>query len=1568
MKRGKRVFSMAAAITLLAGSISFPSVSQGAENGLKKFDAQTTLWTDTCVEEVLGETAATTYGNLAEVNPNADSKNSSGHQNPYGKSGETLTDWAYSEYLWTYSYPVGNGRMAGMVAGGVDKEVIQINEDTIWDGSPYGTITDENGNTITNIDDTAKATTISTKNQTSGSVADGWKFYRGANEDGTPAAIGSANAIVGDEAFRQAYPEFSKMSISYQSLNIDNSKTQEAVQYRYSMERMVESTVLGEPSSQHAYKSFVEVYLDFGQKHENTSNYTKSLDLTKGIVTVDYDYENAHFTRETFASYPDQAVVTHISSTKGLSFSAQLHSYHNAEGRYKYEKVSDKEVKLTAAVSDGNKNSTVPSQINAIQFEAHMLLDGDGVFSVSDDNTTVTVTGGKEAVIYVVGASNYVDYLNLDNTKPASDCARYIKNIQSKTYETIKARHLEDFCPLFAETSLYLENANGVDYSTTPTEERVRKDINGESGFTVGAGSNLDYAHKTSNVYSTYSEGDNQLAVLEFNYGKYLIISGSRDGEEAETSEDIDIYESQPLNLTGKWNAALSASWKGKYTVNINTQMNYWEAQGLGLSTCERPLIDTFDELAQSGSITAANQYAIYNERGDDTYQPGDPWVTHHNFDLWRGTQPIDNATAGLWPTGGIWLLDHAWQYYQYNFDTEYLSEVYPYMVGAAKFFTQFVVVDEKTGYLVTAASCSPEQGGVQPGAAMDTQLIRNLYDMVTKASEILGKTEENKELLAVIDKQMPSTYLGDEKGTVAPNLIDNSGLIKEWARGDVTFDISKSSSPTWNVVNPFAADPTQAIGVYAHGASNASGHRHCSHLLEMYPGTHLSAYSEDENEQAIYEAFCKSVAARGAGSGQGWGLAWRISLNARALGGDAASSMLEQLFTTRTSPNLFDQHPNFQIDGNYGATAGILEMLIQSHDGAIDLLPALPSQWTEGSYSGFKARGGASVDCSWKNGVADSAAVTPSQDGTVNVRYDYIAKTQVIDSNGNVIKTQLNEAENMITFEGKAGVTYTISGFGKNEPEFIEGSWTADVSKATGFFNTEAGKALPKLENSNTNVGYVYNNAYNTTVEDKEVGSVGFAYPDCDVTGLTRLSINCARKAKNGSQYVSIRLDDKDGTEIAKAQITASSYTDLEMEVTIPEGVSGKHKLYAVVTSVGTTTDKYIANFKDLKGYYMYSNPDYVGDDAVVSLIASVVPGTYRELREIELYSKADGVKIYYTTDGSDPKTSATKVLYTEKIQLKGEAGKSVTTTIKAYAVNADLVESDVAEYVYVIELPENTFTGVAADENGSLHYYENGKIVEKYNGMASDENGRRYWFDYGTVSRDKQVYDPVSDGWYWFDADGTLAVDKDVYVPESNENRENGKWVRYDSEGKMVKGEDYRYNGWYRFDEITGEMIKGWYTTENGTVYYYNDITGQMEHGAVVIDGKPCAFDKVTGVGIDCEWYTIDGNEYWYELGVRQGLEGRGKEIYDPKSDAWYWLDSIDGGKKAVSKDVYQDSNGGKWVRYDEDGHMVKGWTANSNGRYYFDLITGAMMKGLVNINGTNHYFDEITGINIY
>ena len=280
---------------------------------------------------------------------------------------------------------------------------------------------------------------------------------------------------------------------------------------------------------------------------------------------------------------------------------------------------------------------------------------------------------------------------------------------------------------------------------------------------------------------------------------------------------------------------------------------------------------------------------------------------------------------------------------------------------------------------------------------------------------------------------------------------------------------------------------------------------------------------------------------------------------------------------------------------------------------------------------------------------------------------------------------------------------------------------------------------------------------------------------------------------------------------------------------------------------------------------------------------------------------------------------------------------------------------------------------------EKGEIRYYENGKVNKAYTGMATDsKTGKRYWFDNGVVARDKQVYSPADDAWYWFDADGTMAVGKDVFVPKSNDDRSQGKWVRYDENGHMVKGEDYANGGWYRFDETTGEMAKGFYTVQDGDntkLYYYNEDTGIMEHGAVNIDGTEYAFDDVTGVAVNNSWYSIDNAPYWYENGVRQGMEGRGKEIYDPASDGWYWLDAVDGGKKAVSKDVYQESYAGayadredgtgKWVRYDENGRMIKGWSQQNGNTYYFDLETGAMAKGSAVIDGAEHYFNMATGV---
>lgn len=1140
----------------------------------KGFDPETVMWTDNPIENVLAEQGI--YSNAAEVNPNASNKETTTIQAPYGNSGKDfLTPWAYSEFIWTNSYPVGNGRMAGMVAGGIDKEVIQINEDTSWDGSPYGTLEDENGNRLTTLAQIHEANQIKTVDQTSGSIDGAWRYFRGANEDGTPAEIGAANVLVGDQVFRDTYPDFANKSIANQALNVNNAKELSAVQQRYSMERMVEKTILGSPKRQRAYKSFVEVYLDFGQQHSKAADYTKSLDMETGVVTIEYDYEGAHFKRETIASYPDQVIATHVESTKDLNFSAELHTYHedSAGKYYKYEKVSDKEVKLTATISNGSKDNNEVGTVNAIKFEARLFLEGDGNFSVSEDNKSVIVSGGKSADIYVVGATNYVDYLNLDNTKPERDCEYYKANVLKRTYAQIKDRHIADFAPEFAKSSLTLQNDTKYanEFSNTPTEQRVRQDIKGKSGFLTGSGSNLSNANKAG-VYSTYTKGDNQLATLEFNYGKYLILAGARDGRAAANADEIDIPQSQPLNLTGKWNAGLSASWNGKYTININTEMNYWAAQPLNIGESEKTLIDTFDELAQGGAITAANQYAVYNERGDDTYQPGDPWVMHHNFDLWRGTQPIDNATAGLWPTGGIWLLDHAWQYYQFKNDTDYLAEVYPYMVGAAKFFVETLVIDSKTGYLITAASCSPEHGGVQPGAAMDTQLIRNLYDMVQQASQILGKTTEDAALLAKIAEQMPATYLGDEKGKVAPNLIDKSGLIQEWARGNVTFDFSiVSSDGKYKVTNPF--ENNAEVQIKEHAAGNTAGHRHCSHLWELYPGTHLNPYSEDENEKKIFAAYQKATSARGPGSGQGWGLAWRISLNARSLDGETSSKMLEQLFTTRTSPNLFDQHPNFQIDGNYGATAGMIEMLVQSHADAIDLLPAIPEKWHTGEFKGFNTRKGAIVDLSWDGGIPREAKVHATKTGDVSIRTKYAAQAKVYDSSNNLVTSALNDENNKLTFAMVDGETYTITDFGTSA---LEGDIPYYASSASDFFASDGGDA-PKFSNNGVNIGYLYR---------RNGVKVGYALSDVDFDNLKQLKLNMV-KVRDTDTRVIVTLDSKDGTEIANQEISTG---DNILELKNIDGVTGKHKLYFAFIQDpfnSASDDKYLGDAADLIGSY---------------------------------------------------------------------------------------------------------------------------------------------------------------------------------------------------------------------------------------------------------------------------------------------------------------------------------------------------------------------------------------------
>ncbi len=1209
----KKAIGLALSAVMAFGSMSLyvPFAVNGEElsdyeKKINSFDPEYVMWTNQMIDE-----------GFAGLSPNVSKSDLSDRPNPYGKpTDNNLTKWAEYEFLWTHGYPIGNGRMAAVVMGGIDKEVIQINEDTVWTGSPYRDLT--------------------TNEPTGGSKKDAWQYYRGANANGTPAAIGDDGAVIGDSEFQSKYPSFK--SIANMALNVDNGKSTEAVQHRHNLIKLVENKFLGTPKTQKAYQSFVETYLDFGQKNSGVSNYYKALNMRNATVTVEYDYGDTHYTRETIASYPDQTVATNIKSSGGeLDFNAELHTYLENPV---FEKVSDNQIKITAKVKDGKANE--PGGLSAIKAEGRLYVEAPGSeVSVSPDNNKIIIKGGNEATVYIVGATNYVDYLTLDDKKPNADCERYISKILNKNYQQIKTAHENDYKALFERSYITLENTKAFKSEGIPTEKRVRKDVNGKSGFSVAAGNSVADGNKNG-VHSTIEDGDNKIAILDFNYGKYLMIAGSRDQD---TSKGIPM--SQPLNLTGKWNSALGPSWNGKYTININTEMNYWLAQPLNLPECEKPLLDSLIKLAESGSITAREHYAIYNSRGDNSYKEGDPWVMHHNYDLWRGTQPIDNATAGVWPTGGAWLLDHAWQYYLYNHDKEYLAKFYPIMKGASDFFTQFLVVDPKTGYLVTAASCSPEQGSVQPGPAMDTQLIRNLYNATIQAAEILGKTSEDATLIAKMKEQLPAgDYLSDEAGKIAPNLIDGNGYIKEWARGDVTFDLS--SGTTWTVTDPFT---NQQIGYKEHSATNSNGHRHCSHLWEFFPGTHISAYSDDENERNIFEAYQKTVTARGAGDGKGWGLAWRTALSARALDGESAYARIEQLLRMRTSPNMFGQHPNFQIDCNYGMTAGITEMLMQSHDGVINILPAIPERWGAGQFKGFKARGDIEVGAKWKGGIPTRVDIKAAKSGQIKVRNPYMGTAMVKDADGNEVSSELESDNKVIMFNAESGVEYNIVGFGEipqEEGTRIE-TWTKTDVDAGDFFN-DGGGQVPK-PNGKGGIGTLLNNYCSSYTQKGE--PVGFSYKDCVLDDLTKLTIKM--NVRPADVTISVRRDSKDGEEIASVTAAKVGAADIDIPIKENANLKGTTKLFVVFTAKNeTTTDKYIGDVEYLKGErtVTFVNSDIlkVQKDGEAYIKNAISAGDYTfevDFEKLEGIEKATVIVAYYDDNNtliSDTKKEITK------------------------------------------------------------------------------------------------------------------------------------------------------------------------------------------------------------------------------------------------------------------------------------------------------------------------------------
>ncbi len=639
---------------------------------------------------------------------------------------------------------------------------------------------------------------------------------------------------------------------------------------------LAEARFMGTPKRQMSYQTIGDLKLDFPGLGETGADYVRDLDLDGAIATTAFTAGGVRYVREVIGSAPDGVIAVRLTAgRKGaisvdLSFASPLKSKPVAT------------VEGHALVLSG-MNEAQNNVAGALKFECRVQVQARGG-KVSGQGDKLSVRGADEVLLLIAAATSYRRFDDVSGDPMASNRATLAKLV-GKPWAKVLADHQADHRGLFRRVS--------VDFGRTradllPTDERIK---------------------------SSPTTDDPSLAALYYQYGRYLLIACSRPG-------------GQPANLQGIWNDKTFPPWGGKYTININTEMNYWPAEPTNLAECVEPLVMLVEGVAQTGAHTAK---VMYGARG---------WVCHHNTDLWRATAPIDGAKFGVWPTGGAWLCKHVWDHYDYGRDKAYLEGVYPLMKGAARFFLDTLVVDPKFGVLVTNPSISPENNhghgsSLAAGPTMDQAIVRDLFDNCLKAEAVLGADPAFVAELRTARDKLASYKIGKD------------GQLQEWQED-------------WDAD---AAD---------------LHHRHVSHLYGVFPSDQI----EIDTTPKLAAAARQSLLTRG-DLATGWAIAWRLNLWARLGDGDHAHSVLKLLLgPERTYPNMFDAHPPFQIDGNFGGTSGMTEMVMQSRNQRIYLLPALPSAWPTGHMTGLRARGAVGVDVRWAGGKLSEAVLTAGADG----------------------------------------------------------------------------------------------------------------------------------------------------------------------------------------------------------------------------------------------------------------------------------------------------------------------------------------------------------------------------------------------------------------------------------------------------------------------------------------------------------------------------------------------------------------------------------------------------------